>query len=234
MGTAARTVEDASCKWLDIASFARLAGLKERGSQQALSRAFDGKSWRGHTLTVRAVQGQGHAGKTYKVLASTLPPDLYTNWLKERPEESLPLAPTGGAIVTLQPQVTLDPLQQQRIAQAQWRQRIIAPIVGLKPRSPQRSQAIAAVLAAQHINLRGKAVQISKTQLYAWLKAYDKQPDLHTLAPKKRSDRGQRRTLITQHWDKTCTLDKDQQQAIAEKLAHYTRSLWASGAAGCP
>ncbi|NMG45947.1 hypothetical protein GPA22_19705, partial [Aromatoleum toluvorans] len=216
-------------QWLSVEDFSTLAGIADRRGRRALSRAMEGLTWNGHQLTVRSIAGQGgKSGERYEVFAPSLPAPLYAKWLAARARQPMPEAP--AVTVTVQV-ITHDPAAGKRSAKALWVLSIIRPILGLKRHTPERSAAIAEVLSREHTRPDGKAVRVSKSQLYEWLKRYEA-AHVDGLKPRQRADIGKRRVLVTREWDKACPLDEGSKQAVAEVLADYVRSLWASGAAG--
>lgn len=221
-------VASAASTYLDAESFAELAGISLRMAQTALGNAVAGKTWRGQQLTVRTVECiGGKSGERYEVSALSLPPELYAKWIAQRAKQPMPEAPS----VTLKPVITHDPTARKRTEKGLWIYSIIEPVVGLRRYTPERSAAIAEVLSREYTRPDGKKVRVSHSQLYEWLNRYENGL-LEAIRPKQRKDIGQRRVLITREWDKACPLDEGKQQAIAEALAEYIRSLWASGAAG--
>lgn len=215
--------------WLDADEFAELAGLKERMGRQALANAAQGKTWRGHRLTVRTVPSQGgKSGERYEVHAPSLPAQLYDKVRASQIAQPQPDAPMVTLAVL---PVKCDPTAAKRSSKALWVLGLIRPILGLPKSSAERAAAIADVLARTHTRPDGKAVTVKKTQLYEWLKRYEGE-HVEGLKPRQRADIGQRRVMITREWDTACPLAEGARHAIAEAIADYVRSLWAAGAAG--
>lgn len=211
--------------WINANEFSLLAGITERNGRVALSKS----AWRGHTLTVRSVNGQGgKSGESYEVYAPSLPQALYNKWLSIQVAQPQPEAPS---VMMTVPVIQYDPTAAKRGEKALWILGLIRPILGFNKNSPERAAAIADVLARTHTRPNGKAVRISKSQLYEWIKRYETEL-VNGLKPRQRGDIGTRRVLITRDWDAACPLDEGSRQAVAEALADYVRSLWASGAAG--
>ncbi len=211
--------------WLTVRQFAELAGIIERNGRIALANG----AWRGTPLNVRTVASQGgKSGERYEVYAPSLPPSLYAKWLAGQAAQPLPQAP---AVTLTLAMVTCDPTAAKRSEKALWVLGIIRPIIGLARSSPARSAAIAEVLCRTHTRPDGKAVRLSKSQVYEWLKRYEA-GHVDGLKPRQRADLNTLRVLVTREWDAACPLDEGSRQAIAEALGDYVRSLWASGAAG--
>lgn len=215
--------------WLSPKAFSELAGIAPENASRALSNASQGKTWNGNTIQVRELEGRrGRGGKNYEVFAPSLPPALYAKWLAGQAAQPQPQAP---AVTLTIPVIQCDPNAAKRTEKALWILGLIRPILGLSKNSPERAAAIADVLSRKHTRPDGKVVTVGKSQLYEWLKRYETEL-VDGLKPRQRSDLGTRRVLITREWDAACPLGEGAQQAIAEALADYVRSLWASGAAG--
>lgn len=71
---------EAEGMWLDCAQFAEIAVIAPRTSRHALSRAFEGFTWKGTALLVRK------QGRAYEVHAASLPPELYQKFHDQNPE----------------------------------------------------------------------------------------------------------------------------------------------------
>lgn len=215
--------------WINAKQFSELAGIAERNGMRALALAVEGKTWNGHALQVREVDGRrGRGGKNYEAYVPALPRPLYSKWLSAQAAQPQPEAP---AITLTVSAIQCDPNAAKRTAKALWILGLIRPILGLAKNTPERAAAIAEVLGRTHTRPDGKAVTVGKTQLYEWLNNYEKEL-VDGLKPRQRADLGTRRVLITREWDAVCPLEEGVQQAIAEALVDYVRSLWASGAAG--
>lgn len=215
--------------WISADRFAELAGVKLRMAQTALSNAVQGKTWNGKELTVRELDGRrGRGGKNYEVYTPSLPAPLYTKWLAAQATQPEPQAPAVTLTTTV---IKCDPTAAKRTSKALWILGLIRPILGLPKHSPERAAAIDDVKNRTHTRPDGKAVRVSQSQLYEWLKRYEVS-HVDGLKPRQRTDLGKRRTLITREWDAACPLDEGSRQAIAEAIADYIRSLWASGASG--
>lgn len=215
--------------YLSAESFATLADISVRAAQSALRNAVAGKTWLGHRLGVRILEGVlGRGGKAYELFAPSLPPALYSKWITQKAKQPMPVPPS----VTLTGAVfTRDPNAQNRTQKGLWIQSIIRPVLGLPRHTPERSTAIAEVLSREYTNPKGKKVRVSQSQLYVWLNRYEEK-GFDGIRTKQRNDINQRRVLISSRWDKVCPLDEDKQREIAEELAMYVRSLWANGASG--
>jgi hypothetical protein len=216
-------------QWLNVKLFSELAGIDDRRGRNALSRATQNKTWNGTALAVRTVPSQGgKSGERYEVYAPSLPPTLYAKWLAAQAAQPQPEAP---AITLTVSAFQCDPTAAKRTEKALWILGLIRPILGLPKNTAERAAAIADVLGRTHTRPDGKAVTVGKSQLYEWLNRYENEL-VDGLKPRQRADLGTRRVLITREWDAACPLEEGAQQAIAEALADYVRSLWASGAAG--
>lgn len=148
---------------------------------------------------------------------------LYDKWIAQQAKRPKPEAPS----VTLRPVIAHDPTARKRTEKGLWIFSIIAPVVGLRRYTAERSAAIAEALSREYTRPDGKKVRVSQSQLYAWIKRYENGL-LEGVRPKQRQDIGKRRVLIGREWDKACPLDEGKQQEIAQALAEHVRSLWAT------
>lgn len=113
-------------QWLPAPAFAAAFGISERAAQKALSRALDGKPWRGHRLAVRQVPARARAGRALQVHEASLPGIAPAAQQRPAVAEATP-ADTGAAR----------------------RRRIIQPALAQPPGSAGRGRAVAeAAMAA--------------------------------------------------------------------------------------
>ncbi len=218
--------------WLGVDAFALLADISDRKARQALSRAVEGMTWRGNSLTVRTVQSTGgKSGERYEVLATSLPPALFQKWIAAKAKLPMPMAPVASTITLEDCDLRRDPLLSKRTDEAMWRLSVILPITQFRRYTPERTAAIQAVLAREHIRPNSTPIKVGKSALYDWLTRYEKD-GISGLTPNQRHDAGKVRTLISRAWDKACPLDEAVKQDIANRLREYIRSLWASGVSG--
>jgi hypothetical protein len=201
-------------------------------ARKALARAATGLTWNGHSLKVRTVPSAGgKSGERYEVLATSLPPALFQKWIALKAQQPMPEAPVAETINLEDCDLRLDPLLSKRTDEAMWRLSVILPITQFRRYTPERTAAIQAVLKREHIRPDGTPERVGKSALYDWLARYEKD-GITGLTPCQRKDAGQTRTVISRAWDKVCPLDIAAQQAIADHLRDYIRSLWASGISG--
>lgn len=197
--------------------------------RQALANVAQGKTWRGQRLTVRTVPGQGgKSGERYEVYAPSLPPELYAKWQASRPLLPMPEAPS---VMLSIPEITIDPLQKMRSAEAWFRYGVIHPVLQHPRTTPERTAAIETTLKKQHARQDGELVKVCKTSIYDWIAAYEA-GGMAGLEPKARADIGKKRQVITRQWDSACPLSQAAQEVIAEELHEHIRSSWACGASG--
>ncbi|RKZ59103.1 MAG: hypothetical protein DRQ99_24305, partial [Candidatus Parabeggiatoa sp. nov. 3] len=86
----------ADSNWLTTKQLAQLANLKdERNARIIVSNVQKGKTWRGHRLEIKAVEGRGgKSGISYRVYAGSLPPELYEKWYGKPKVEGLTVEQT--------------------------------------------------------------------------------------------------------------------------------------------
>lgn len=192
--------------WLTSVELAECAGISPRKARSALSLAAEGFGWRGQQLVVRRTRGKGgKSGWQYQVRFDSLPLDLRTSYSLPAKQEATTLATEG----------------------VEWRYSVIEPALRCKPRTAERANAVRQIASQIHTKPGGRRAHISETTVRDWLKRYDELGP-RGLAFKQRSDKGKRRVLISQRWDKGVQLPDGAKQSIAAKLEERIRSLWAS------
>ncbi len=218
--------------WLSVEIFAGIAEISDRKARQALTRAVEGMTWRGHSLQVRVLEGvKGRGGKAYEVLATSLPPALVQKWIAAKAKQPMPVAPVARVLTLEDCDLRLDPLLSKRTDEAMWRLSIIQPILQCRRYSPERTTATKALLKREHVRPDGTRERVSKSALYEWVARYEEM-GLEGLTPRQRRDVGKARTVVSREWDKACPLDEACQQQVAEQLRDYIRALWRSGVTG--
>jgi hypothetical protein len=187
-------------RWLTTAEFAGLAAIDGRRARKALLRAFQlSKPWRGSILAVRlSPAGGGPRGLGYEVLADTLPADL-----QERLKASPHVAPDGG---------------EGASAETTRRAEIVGPIIARKRGTRERRAAFHAAITAH---------QLTETTLRRWVRDTERD-GIAGLRRKPRSDKGEKRCLISQRWFDQASkqLDRAALEKIDTALSLDVRSQW--------
>ena len=199
--------------WLSTAAFAGVAGISERKAQRALSRALDGKPWRGHLLTVRTVASRGGVrGMAHEVLGPTAFPSRRTT---SRAPIASPAPPSPK-----NPSTAADPT-------AAWRYEVIRPILPHPPRSAERRRAVAEATKAVRVHPSGRRAAVSKATIYRWLDAYE-EVGFAGLKRPPRANRRKRLRVVSRAWDEAVegSLDEATMARIAADLERYTASVW--------
>ncbi|WP_423395604.1 Mu transposase C-terminal domain-containing protein [Burkholderia sp. LMG 21824] len=218
-------------RWLDADAFARLAGIKERAGQHALTRSSQGAQWRGRQLTVRAVECVGgNSGKRLEVFAPSLPAELYEKWIELNARQPMRIAPVGLRI-ELPDNARIDPLHSKRVADAKWRLSVIELILATRPRSPERADAFKTAMEQEHVRPNGTRERVGRTALYQWVADYEEDGFIGLIS-EQRADARKPRVIISRAWDKACPIDIDAKRNIGAELRDFIRGLWVSGASG--
>lgn len=200
---------------LTTTDFAELAAISNQKARRAFARALQGKWWRGAALIVEPVHGRGgEAGRSYLVLASSLPADLQQR-LKDRSQpETHPL---------------FAELTPQRGAERDWYLRILGPLLAL-PRGRERAAAIDALAARKDLtDWRGNAVMLTPRTIHRRLKSYRDQGAM-AFAPRARADKGKSKVIVSLAAEQAIPFDTATWEGIAAKLRAYIRGHWKSGA----
>lgn len=193
--------------YLSPEAFASAVGIGPRAAQIAFQNAALGKLWKGFRLPVVLLSGNrgGACGKVWGLDMDRCSTDLKA---KLGGVEGPFKAPVQGTL-----NGRLEPWQWQ---EQQDRLRIIAPIVGLEKRAPERAEAFRAVAAMRHF-IRGEAVFVSEKTLRDWARLHELQGPAG-LIPKGRSDKGKVRVTITREWDRSIGLGETERCKIAAQL----------------
>ena len=191
-------------EWLTAAAFAAVAGITERAARKALSRAFDGRPWRGKALAVRKVPSRGGArGWAYEVRA-----DSVTGG-----SDNLPAVPAEPELAAPRPSPT-GTVAAKRLA-------IIGNALQHPPGSAERGRAVR--------EAAGRA-NVYEQRIREWLAAHEA-GGVAELKRKAREGRGQRKHTISAAWDSWADemkLDDATKARIAADLERHVRSLWAA------
>lgn len=201
-------------EWLPVSEFAARAGMGERNAQRILSRALEGRPWRGHTLEVRKVPSRGgKSGAAFEVLAASLPGETVAidNTL---PAQAQHVAPNNPALSTLNARPSW---HANAHLDRQDRFRLIAPALEHPPGSPERAAAIAAAIQASGKN---------QATVRRWIARYEADGSAGLKRP-VRPDAGLRRIYVTRAWDSAVPFDDATKAAIRDRLDRLIASLWA-------
>jgi hypothetical protein len=214
--------------WLSLQQVVDLLGI----SKQAVSKNIA----KGKYLTrqVESKSGGGVGGLRYEIAAESLPEPFKTQWY-----DACPIAPVEVGQV-LQP-FSLngikndDPNFEQRIKKALWIEERIKPIVtGTPAYSAARGKAVKELKEQLNVDWLNRQTTFTTVTIYNWIKAYEKAGGILGLMPKERTDRDQKRILISRVWDQAFIglIASEDCQQISEELTTYIASLWAAGATG--
>ena len=199
------------------AEFASANGVALRAAQTAFSRAADGHVWRGEVLPVVALPGQrgGKGGTVWSLLLDQCSPALRAKLEAIHPVLQGPVnAPFNGA---------LQPWQfQDQVARLE----AIQPIIATVKRSAARDVAYRKAAAAPRV-INGKIVYHAVNTLLGWVRAYEAK-GAAGLLPAQRRDRGEKRVLVTQAWDRAIDLPDAARAKIAAALNKKARSMIAN------
>lgn len=199
------------------ADFASANGVALRSAHTVFSCAADGQTWRGEVLPVVAVPGQrgGKGGTVWALVPDQCSPALRAKLEAVHLVLQCPVsAPFNRA---------LQPWQfQNQVA----RLKVIQPILSTAKRSGARDEAYQTA-AAQLRVVNGKIVYHAVNTLRDWVRAYEAQ-GAAGLLPTQRRDRGEKRVLVTQAWDRAIDLPDAARAKIAAALNEKARSMIAN------
>lgn len=215
----------AACEiiWLEVKSFAALAGIGPRRARRALARCHIGNAWRGHCLSVTAEHGRGgRSGLSYRVSLQSLPDDLQAKWRERHPEITTTETAGEAADSAASPALSVAPADTG----PEWLRRLelIRPALAHEPRSPERVAEID--MAARTHGMAGRTLR-------RWIAGYEAR-GIAGLTDRERANKGGRLVLVSRAWDRAMDgrLDNAAQERIAADLGRKLRSLWAGGVPG--
>lgn len=209
-----------SSLWIGSNELADLSGIARQNAHTAMTRALNGKSWRGARLEIRTAENGG-----LQVFIPSLPPILRETWMARNP--GIMEVPAIDP-VPLPPPAVIDSDIGARVAEMRWKLAIIAPALTHPKGSHARAAILEEIAAGRHADLSGKPITIHVDTLRGWLKTIEEGSE-SALARPRRADAGQRRRFICRAWDKACPLPDTQKTAIATAFDEHVRGLWRTG-----
>jgi hypothetical protein len=197
-------------RWIGSGAFSLAAGISDRKARRAFERAACGKTWNGHTLQVRTMEGRGgKSGLQYQVKVSSLPAHIQDR-LKAL-------------------QIHFEDPSKTRLGEGAqlkrtWIYDVIRPALAYPKGSNERGQEVAKLHGAKRLNWQGKHQLLSKSVLYRWIDQYEC-GGIHALGGKVRSDKGARKVYISRAWTNAVPFDEQIKATIHDDLKAYVRGL---------
>lgn len=196
--------------WIGSGAFSLAAGISDRKVRRAFERAACGKTWNGHTLQVRTVEGRGgKSGLQYQVKVSSLPAHL---------QDRLKALQTGFE------DTSKTRLGEGAQLQRTWIYDIIRPVIAHPKGSSERAAEVAKLAGTKRLNWKGKYQRISKSVLYRWVDQYE-YGGIHALGGRVRSDKGVKKVFISRAWTNAVPFDDEIKATIHDDLKAYVRGL---------
>lgn len=211
---------DCGSAWLTADQFASLAGITDRAARLAMQAG----TYRGYALTIDTVAGRGgRGGISYRVDATTLPPDLYERWRATQAPASVP----GGVVIS--GDVSALPAS----ALALWRLSLISDALRHPEGSAARRRALMAG-AGLKLTPDGRTRRVGLRTLYDWVNRYQN-GGVGALNNAPKGTKGIKRVVVSRAFDdaaRAAGLGPADLEAISAALELYIRSLWSEGTAG--
>ncbi|MDH3028649.1 Mu transposase C-terminal domain-containing protein [Methylobacterium fujisawaense] len=201
--------------WVTASEVAQAAGISERKVRHALGRIGSGKAqtWRGSRLNVRMCHGRGgQAGASWRVLATSLPPELQLRIEAAETRVEGLLNPSARAVQA-----------------AEWWAYFLRPALA-HPKGSRERRSVMEALAGVEVcgpdgrwfvpSLRDIERKVSKATASG----------IRGLVRKRREVKPESLPIITRRWDAaTVALDDDTRERIAGTIQRYIRALWGNG-----
>lgn len=179
----------------------------------------------------------GAGGKALQVHVDSLPTNLREDWYLARGitlhKRADPV--TGQAILTPEQSFERNAQHDKAVTIARWRLDVTRPALALPKQSGERRDKLDELSQVLRLHPNGKTKKATRRTLEYWVRDYEADSaGLNGLMPKVRKDKGAARTVVTQAWDRAFAdhISAGDHGQIGDKLVHYIRSLWASGARG--
>ena len=201
--------------YLSTVDLANLSSISRQAIEKVLLKIASGQTslWRGSELEVRIAHGRGgRSGIRYEVKVDSLPIELQERF---------------KALSTVNKQALNPLLSDKAKVERNWWLNLLAPVLKHPERTSERSAAIQETLSYGHYDWRGNKIKLSRRTVYAKIAAY-KQHGIHGLARQSRSDKGVKRVILTDIWDKAVPFDNATKHRIAENVKKQIQSCLAS------
>ncbi|GGA82415.1 hypothetical protein GCM10011491_07280 [Brucella endophytica] len=205
--------------WISTVEFAELAGIHRRVANRICRQISEEKTqvWRGASLEVRTIDGQGgKSGIQYQVKVSSLPMLLQDrlNALQSSPEDVLSIR-----------------FGEQAQRERNWKYDVIRPILEHPKHSAGREAEINRLKNTQKLDWNGKHRLLTKSTLYRWVQEFEASGgSVHVLARGVRVDKGKRRVWVSKQFTDHVPLDMEMKKTIHADLKTYVQGLLAGGA----
>ena len=198
-------------------ALAILARVSRQAIEKALSKISNGQTslWRGAELQIRFTHGAGgQSGTQYEIALSSLPTDL-----QQRYKANLSLNNRA-----------LNPLKTSKAnLECNWWLNVLHKVLNTPERSRSRWLEIEKVCSHSHVDWMAQNRKINKRTLYSKLAAYKKHGAIG-LSRQSRSDKGQKRVILSKVWDDAVPFEIEAKHEILNNVKKQIRGLLASNA----
>ncbi len=197
--------------WFSSVELAKLSGLSRQRTHALLLSFHSSKRrpWRGAELQTRIAHGRGgRSGIRYEVKLDSLPVDLQERF---------------KTLSRLDKQA-LNPLSTDKAKfERNWWLNVLTPVLKHPERTPERTTAILDICQRTHTDWFGNSRTFSKRTVHAKVAAY-KEFGIVGLSRQGRSDKGVKRVILTDVWDKAVPFDDATRHLIAENIKKQIQS----------
>lgn len=196
--------------WLSTVDFARLATMERQVANRLLGSFVNGNktSWREHALEVQISHGRGgRSGIQYQVKVSSLP-----SYLQDR-LNALQIA--DEAVSSLR-------FGNEAQFERAWKHEVIKAALSHPKGSTDRKTEIERLHGTTRLDWTGHQRKLTRTTLYEWIKTYEYE-GIYGLAQRVRSDKGERKVIISRAWCNAVSFNDETKEAIEHSLKQYVR-----------
>ena len=202
--------------WIDCQTVASLYGIDQRNARRGCHMIASGQTsvWHGHRLEVCTVLGRGgKSGKRYQVKVSSLPAHLQDR-LKAL-------------------QSTVEEISKVRFGDAaqferNWKYDVIRHALDHPKGSSERKAEIERLHETTRLDWTNHVLRLSRATLYKWIQVFEGN-GIHGLAQKVRSDKGDKKVILSRAWMNAVPFDDETKSHIAEDIIQFIRGLIVKG-----
>ncbi len=208
--------------WLPASKVAAAGGVSDRRIREICKSILENeqRTWHGSRLIIRVVKGRGgRSGINYEIALESLPSHIQLRFEFEKRETF------DGR--------TADSCHN-KLAERNWWLTLLQPVIAKPKGSLERGEAMRKLARTETFDWNGRPFLPSFRQIQRRCAAYEREQSISALSRQRRSDRGQKRVVVSRVWDNAVSerFDDALKQEIAAGLRQQVRGLIKSGATG--
>ncbi|OJF91042.1 hypothetical protein AX761_06165 [Rhizobium sp. 58] len=197
--------------YIDVRSLANLASVSRQAIEKSIKSIVDGRAeaWRGHVLEIRTAHGRGgRSGIQYQIKVSSLPVDIQDRL------KAIQIA--DEAVSSLR-------FGSDAQFERAWKHEVIKAALSHPKGSGDRKIEIERLHGATRLDWTGHQRKLTRTTLYDWIKTYECE-GIHGLAQRVRSDKGEKKVIISRAWCNSVGFNDATKDAVEESMKQFVRA----------